>query len=140
MRASTPRRTGRRRVARFAATRITPDHRKVSVRCRHLRSPGHANSDAGGSHGIVQCGPVTPAGAELSGAALGLAGAAATRLHLVGRCPRVDITGAGNEVTIDLAGTISVTGTRDKVTWHDGLDGRQPSVTTTGLLSTVNHG
>jgi len=66
--------------------------------------------------------------------------AAATRLHLVGRCPRVEITGAGNEVTIDLAGTISVTGTRDKVTWHDGLDGRQPSVTTTGLLSTVNHG
>jgi hypothetical protein len=54
---------------------------------------------------------------------------------LRGECPRVDVTGVGNTVAIDVAGSIDVTGTSNRVTWQRALKGAAPRISTTGLNS-----
>jgi len=82
-----------------------------------------------GLNGTYDCGnhPVTVTGAG-------------NRLHLVGRCPKLTVTGAFNEITVDMAGSIAVTGARAKVIWHGGLNGKRPAVNVTGVGSTATQG
>jgi hypothetical protein len=57
-------------------------------------------------------------------------------LTLLGECPDVQVNGTGNTVRIELAGTIQVNGTNNKVTWGAGISGR-PQIENSGTGNSV---
>lgn len=59
------------------------------------------------------------------------------RLTLSGECPFVDISGDGNEVSIEATGEISVAGDENIATWSRSLDGEVPEVHDDGEGNTV---
>jgi hypothetical protein len=54
-------------------------------------------------------------------------------LTLRGNCPRVDVAGAANVISIDAADRIEVTGSGNRVTWQRGVSRETPRVSSTGL-------
>jgi hypothetical protein len=65
---------------------------------------------------------------------------ASSSFTLVGECPLVSVTGASNKVQIELAGTITVTGTSNEVVWSQGIKGELPRISDTGTGNTVRQG
>ncbi len=74
---------------------------------------------------------------ECNGGTVSIIGGA-NELTLRGACKKVDITGAGNTVAIESVGAIEVSGANNRITWQDGLDGRRPRVSRTGLGNVVS--
>jgi hypothetical protein len=58
-------------------------------------------------------------------------------LTLRGECPRIDITGGGNTISVDQVGRIDITGAGNRVTWARALDGTRPRVSTTGVGNVI---
>ncbi len=63
-------------------------------------------------------------------------------VHLVGQCPAVTVTGSGNRIVVDRAGSITVTGHANTVSWGGGLTGAAgtPRVADTGSGNVVRRG
>jgi hypothetical protein len=54
------------------------------------------------------------------------------KITTVGPCAKVTVSGNKNMVTIDSAGEIEAMGNDNKVTWKQGLDGKDASVSNLG--------
>jgi Protein of unknown function (DUF3060) len=61
-------------------------------------------------------------------------------LALTGDCPRVEIDGSNDTVTVERVDTIAVTGSFDHVTWHAAISRSQPAVATAGQGDVVSQG
>jgi hypothetical protein len=58
-------------------------------------------------------------------------------LRIRGPCRKVSVTGAANVVAVDSAAAIEISGAMNRVTWREGVDGRPPRVSRTGVGNTV---
>jgi hypothetical protein len=62
------------------------------------------------------------------------------KLTLIGECPAVEVTGTKNEIWIETAGTIEVTGTSNVVIWSEGLAGQRPKISDNGVRNQIKQG
>lgn len=60
------------------------------------------------------------------------------RVNLLGRCPRVTVSGSGNTVSIEQAGKIAVRGNGNTVTWRKTLNGSRPTLILSGSGNRVS--
>lgn len=58
-------------------------------------------------------------------------------LSLNGECPSVEVNGNGNVLRVEAAGSISVMGNRNTVTWSRGIGGSSPQVSNLGTGNSV---
>lgn len=56
---------------------------------------------------------------------------------LTGPCRKVSLTGQGHVVTVDVVGTIEVSGMGNSVTWKTALKGKKPALSVTGVKNAV---
>ena len=56
---------------------------------------------------------------------------------LTGPCRKVSLTGQGHVVTVDVVGTIEVSGMGNSVTWKTALKGKKPTLSVTGVKNAV---
>ncbi len=56
---------------------------------------------------------------------------------VTGPCDAVRVSGNNNKVSIDQAGVIETPGNKNTVTWHGGLAGKDPKVSSLGEGNTV---
>lgn len=54
-------------------------------------------------------------------------------LTLTGPCRSIRVSGQGNELTTDVAGSIQVSGMNNKVSWRAALKGKKPSIKLSGM-------
>jgi hypothetical protein len=66
-------------------------------------------------------------------------GGAGNTIVLTGSCPRLDVSGTGNVVSVEAVGRIEITGTSNSVGWVRSLAGNQPGQNLTGLGNRVFH-
>jgi hypothetical protein len=61
-------------------------------------------------------------------------------LRIRGPCRKVAVTGARNTIVIESVGAIELSGAMNHVTWLQGLEGRSPRISRTGVGNTVVQG
>lgn len=64
--------------------------------------------------------------------------ATASNYKLTGDCKKVTVNGVSNKVTVDKVGEIVVSGSSNKVVYTEGLDGKKPKITKTGISTAVD--
>lgn len=64
--------------------------------------------------------------------------ATANSYTLTGECKKLTVDGVSNKVTVEKVGEIVVKGTSNKVTYGEGLDGKKPKITKSGVSTEVN--
>lgn len=57
---------------------------------------------------------------------------------LTGECKKLTVDGVSNKVNVEKVGEISVTGTSNKVTYVEGLGGKKPKITKSGISTAVD--
>ncbi len=55
-----------------------------------------------------------------------------------GECKKITVDGVSNEVTVEKVAEIIVKGTSNKVTYGEGIDGKKPKITKTGISTSVD--
>lgn len=58
-------------------------------------------------------------------------------ITLTGDCRSVAVSGQGHRITVEGVGAIVVSGVGNHVKWHHALDGRKPSVQSSGVGNSV---
>lgn len=56
---------------------------------------------------------------------------------LTGPCRKVSLSGQGHVVTVEVVGTIEVSGMSNSVTWKTALKGKKPTLSVTGAKNAV---
>jgi Protein of unknown function (DUF3060) len=64
-------------------------------------------------------------------------GGSVNTITLTGACPKIEITGSRNVITVEAVGAIEINGTANSVGWSRSLGGATPRVGTTGLGNRV---
>ena len=64
--------------------------------------------------------------------------ATAGTYKLSGECKKITVDGVSNTVTVEKVGEIVVNGTSNKVIYGEGIDGKKPKITKTGVSNTVD--
>ncbi len=64
--------------------------------------------------------------------------ATANSYTLTGECKKLTVDGVSNKVSVEKVGEISVKGTSNKVTYVEGLDGKKPKITKSGISTAVD--
>lgn len=64
--------------------------------------------------------------------------ATANSYTLTGSCKKLTVDGVSNKVSVEKVGEISVKGTSNKVTYVEGLDGKKPKITKSGVSTAVD--
>ncbi len=64
--------------------------------------------------------------------------ATANSYTLTGECKKLTVDGVSNKVSVEKVGEIVVKGTSNKVTYIEGLDGKKPKITKSGISTEVN--
>jgi hypothetical protein len=64
--------------------------------------------------------------------------ATASNYKLTGDCKKVTVAGVSNKVTVDKVGEIIVSGSSNKVVYSEGLDGKKPKITKSGISTSVD--
>lgn len=64
--------------------------------------------------------------------------ATASNYKLTGECKKITVAGVSNKVTVDKVGEIVVSGSSNKVVYGEGLDGKKPKITKTGISTSVD--
>jgi hypothetical protein len=59
------------------------------------------------------------------------------QVTLTGECGKVTVAGTDNEVQLEAASAISVSGVNNQVTWRRGVSGKAPSIARSGLRNKV---
>jgi len=62
----------------------------------------------------------------------------ASNYKLTGECKKVTVAGVSNKVTVEKVGEIVVSGSSNKVVYGEGLDGKKPKITKTGVGTAVD--
>lgn len=61
----------------------------------------------------------------------------ANNFNLTGECKKLTVSGVSNKVKVEKVGEIIVKGNSNKVTYGEGLDGKEPKITKDGISPTV---
>ena len=64
--------------------------------------------------------------------------ATANTYTLTGSCKKLTVDGVSNKVNVEKVGEISVKGTSNKVVYVEGLDGKKPKITKSGVSTAVD--
>ena len=64
--------------------------------------------------------------------------ATANNYTLTGECKKLTVDGVSNTVNVEKAGEISVKGVSNKVTYGEGLNGKKPKISKTGVSTSVD--
>ena len=64
--------------------------------------------------------------------------ATASNYKLTGECKKVTVAGVSNKVTVEKVGEIIVSGSSNKVIYGEGLEGKKPKITKTGISTSVD--
>ncbi len=64
--------------------------------------------------------------------------ATANSYTLTGTCKKLTVDGVSNKVSVEKVGEISVKGTSNKVTYVEGLGGKKPKITRSGVSTAVD--
>ena len=64
--------------------------------------------------------------------------ATANDYTLTGECKKITVDGVSNSVTAEKVGEIVVKGSSNKVVYVEGLDGKKPKISNTGVSTTVD--
>lgn len=64
--------------------------------------------------------------------------ATSNTFNFTGECKKITVTGVSNKVTVDKVGEIIVNGTSNDVFYGDGIDGKKPKITKTGISNSVD--
>lgn len=57
---------------------------------------------------------------------------------LTGECKKITVDGVSNKVTVEKVGEIIVNGTSNAVIYGEGIDGKKPKITKTGVSTSVD--
>lgn len=63
--------------------------------------------------------------------------ATASNYKLTGECKKVTVAGVSNKVSVEKVGEIVVSGSSNKVIYGEGLEGKKPKITKTGVSTEV---
>lgn len=66
-----------------------------------------------------------------------VADSTANNYKFTGECKKLTVDGVSNKIIVEKVGEISVKGTSNKVTYTDGLDGKKPKITKSGVSTEV---
>lgn len=58
-------------------------------------------------------------------------------LSLTGDCRKVQVSGQGHTITVEVLGALELSGIRNTVTWGAALRGRKPTLRVTGIGNSV---
>lgn len=61
----------------------------------------------------------------------------ASNFKLTGECKKVTVAGVSNKITVEKVGEIVVSGSSNKVIYGEGLEGKKPKITKTGVSTSV---
>lgn len=64
--------------------------------------------------------------------------ATASTYKLTGECKKITVDGVSNKVTVEKVGEIVVKGTSNALIYNEGIDGKKPKITKTGVSTSVN--
>lgn len=64
--------------------------------------------------------------------------ATASTYKLTGECKKVTVDGVSNKVTVEKVSEIIVKGTSNAVIYGEGIDGKKPKITKTGVSTSVS--
>lgn len=64
--------------------------------------------------------------------------ATSSNIKLTGECRKITVAGVSNRVTVDKVGEIVVSGSSNKVVYTEGLDGKKPKITKTGVSTSID--
>ena len=64
--------------------------------------------------------------------------ATASSYKLTGECKKITVNGVSNKVTVEKVGEIVVSGSSNKVIYGEGLEGKKPKITKTGISTSVD--
>lgn len=64
--------------------------------------------------------------------------ATSNTFKLTGECKKITVDGVSNEITVDKVGEIVVTGTSNKVIYGEGIDGKKPKISKSGISTSVD--
>jgi hypothetical protein len=64
--------------------------------------------------------------------------ATSNNFKLTGECKKISVDGVSNDVTVEKVGEIIVKGTSNKVIYGEGIDGKKPKITKTGVSNAVD--
>lgn len=64
--------------------------------------------------------------------------ATANDYTLTGECKKITVDGVSNEINVEKVGEIVVKGSSNKVIYTEGLDGKKPKITNSGVSSVID--
>jgi hypothetical protein len=64
--------------------------------------------------------------------------ATSNNFRLTGECKKVTVDGVANDVKVEKVAEIIVKGTSNKVSYGEGVDGKKPKITKTGISTSVD--
>lgn len=64
--------------------------------------------------------------------------ATSSKFKLTGECKKITVDGVSNEVSVEKVGEIDIKGTSNKVVYGEGIDGKKPKITKSGVSTSVD--